>query len=65
MKRVRYKKYEGSLADQMGMEDLLNALSDYLLDSGFQNPWMEFSDLERTMDALRRLVRARGAPRVD
>ena len=53
MKRVRYKKYDGSLADQMGMEDLLNALSDYLLDSGFQNPWLEFSDLERTMDALR------------
>ena len=53
MKRVRYKKYEGSLADEMSMEDLLNALSDYLLDSGFQNPWMEFSDLERSMDALR------------
>ena len=53
MKRVRYKKYEGSLADEMSMEDLLNALSDYLLDSGFQNPWMEFSDLDRTMDALR------------
>jgi len=53
MKRVRYKKYEGSLADEMSMEDLLNALSDYLLDSGFQNPWTEFSDLDRTMDALR------------
>ena len=53
MKRVRYKKYEGSLADEMSMEDLLNALSDYLLDSGFQSPWSEFSDLERTMDALR------------
>jgi Ca-activated chloride channel family protein len=53
MKRVRYKKYEGSLSDEMSMEDLLNALSDYLLDSGFQNPWMEFNDLEHTMDALR------------
>jgi Ca-activated chloride channel homolog len=53
MKRVRYTKYEGGLAGEMSMEDLLNALSDYLLDSGFQNPWMEFSDLERTMDALR------------
>jgi Ca-activated chloride channel family protein len=57
MKRVRYKKYDGSLADQMGMEDLLNALSDYLLDSGFQNPWMEFSDIERTMDALREALK--------
>ncbi len=53
MKRVRYTKYEGGLAGEMSMEDLLNALSDYLLDSGFQNPWSEFSDLERTMDALR------------
>jgi Ca-activated chloride channel family protein len=53
MKRVRYTKYEGGLAGEMSMEDLLNALSDYLLDSGFQNPWMEFSDLDRTMDALR------------
>jgi Ca-activated chloride channel family protein len=53
MKRVRYTKYEGGLAGEMSMEDLLNALSDYLLDSGFQNPWMEFGDLDHTMDALR------------
>ncbi len=53
MKRVRYTKYEGGLAGEMSMEDLLNVLSDYLLDSGFQNPWMEFSDLDHTMDALR------------
>lgn len=53
MKRVRYTKYEGGLAGEMSMEDLLNALSDFLLDSGFQNPWMEFSDLDRTMEALR------------
>jgi Ca-activated chloride channel family protein len=53
MKRVRYTKYEGGLAGEMSIEDLLNALSDYLLDSGFQNPWMEFGDLDHTMDALR------------
>jgi len=53
MKRVRYTKYEGGLAGEMSMEDLLNALSDYLLDSGIQNPWMEFSDLDHTLDALR------------
>jgi Ca-activated chloride channel homolog len=57
MKRVRYTKYEGGLAGEMSMEDLLNALSDYLLDSGFQNPWMEFSDLDHTMDALRDALR--------
>ncbi|HVW77244.1 MAG TPA: VWA domain-containing protein [Alloacidobacterium sp.] len=53
MKRIRYTKYEGGLAGEMSMEDLLNALSDFLLDSGFQNPWMEFSDLDHTLDALR------------
>ncbi|HYK37025.1 vWA domain-containing protein [Alloacidobacterium sp.] len=52
MKRVRYTKYEGGLAGEMSMEDVLNTLSDFLLDSGFQNPWLEFSDLDRTMEAL-------------
>ena len=44
MKRVRYTKYTGDLASEMSMEDLLKALSDYLLDSGFQNPFTRFSD---------------------
>jgi Ca-activated chloride channel family protein len=57
MKRVRYTKYDGSLAAEMSMEDLLNALSDFLLDSGFQNPWTQFSDLDQTMDALREALR--------
>ena len=57
MKRVRYGKYEGSLADEVSMEDLLKALSDYLLDSGFRNPMMEFQDLDKTMDDLREALR--------
>jgi Ca-activated chloride channel family protein len=44
----------------MSMDDLLKALSDYLLDSGFQNPYAEFQDLDQTMedlkDALRRAL---------
>jgi len=35
------------------MEDLLQALSDYLLDSGFQNPFMQFQELDHTLDDLR------------
>ncbi|HEX3438568.1 MAG TPA: VWA domain-containing protein [Pseudacidobacterium sp.] len=57
MKRVRYTKYDGSLVSEMSMEDLLNALSDFLLDSGFQNPWAQFSDLDQTMEALREALR--------
>jgi Ca-activated chloride channel family protein len=57
MKRVRYGKYEGSLADELSMEDLLKALSDYLLDSGFRNPMMQFQDLNQTMDDLKEALR--------
>ncbi len=40
------------------MEDLLNALSDYLLQSGFQNSygWYEMRDQEQTLDELRRAI---------
>ena len=37
MKRIRYSKYVPDPAGEMSMEDLLGALSDYLLQSGFQN----------------------------
>ncbi|HTA85819.1 MAG TPA: VWA domain-containing protein [Silvibacterium sp.] len=39
------------------MEDLLQALSDYLLDSGFQNPFMQFQELDHTLDDLREALR--------
>jgi len=57
MKRVRYTKYTGDLASEMSMEDLLQALSDYLLDSGFRNPFMQFQELDRTLDDLREALR--------
>jgi Ca-activated chloride channel family protein len=57
MKRVRYTKYNGDLASELDMEKLLEALSDYLLDSGFQNPMMEFQDLDQTMDDLKEALR--------
>jgi Ca-activated chloride channel homolog len=57
MKRVRYTKYTGDLASEMSMEDLLQALSDYLLDSGFRNPFMEFQELDHTLDDLREALR--------
>ena len=39
MKRVHYTKYNGDLASEIDLEDLLQALSDYLLDSGFHDPY--------------------------
>ena len=53
MKRIRYTKYTGDLASEMEMDDLLKALSDYLLDSGFRDPFQRFSELDHTMDDLR------------
>src|SRR5215510_8792252 len=58
MKYTRYSKYVGDLADEMSMEDLLNALSDYLLESGFQNEYMYFQQMdEHTLDALKEAIR--------
>jgi Ca-activated chloride channel family protein len=57
MKRVRYTKYTGDLASEMEMDDLLKALSDYLLDSGYRDPFDRFSDLEQTMSDLKEALR--------
>jgi Ca-activated chloride channel family protein len=57
MKRVNYTKYRGDLASEMDMEDLLDALSDYLLDSGFRDPYADFQELDHNLDDLRRALR--------
>jgi len=58
MKFTRYGKYVPDPASEMSMQDLLNALSDYLLQSGFQNAYMEFYQMpsEHTLDDLRRAI---------
>ncbi len=57
MRRTEYTKYKGDLASEIDMEDLLNALSDYMLDSGFRDPYADFEELEHTMDDLREALR--------
>jgi len=59
MKRVRYSKYTGQLADELEMESLLEALSDFLLDSGFQSPFSRFQEMrgDQTLDNLREAMR--------
>jgi Ca-activated chloride channel family protein len=58
MKRIRYTKYVPDPAGEMSMEDLLNALSDYLLQSGFQNSYgmYDMRDMEQTLEDLKRAI---------
>ena len=58
MKRIRYSKYVPDPASDMSLEDLLGALADYLLQSGFQNylSYYDMPDGEQTLDELRRAI---------
>ena len=57
MKRIRYSKYVPDQAGEMSLEDLLNALSDYLLQSGYRDSmWYELPDGEQTLDQLRQAI---------
>ncbi len=57
MKRIHYTKYRGDLASEIDLEDLLQSLSDYLLSSGFYDPFASFQDLDHTLDDLREALR--------
>jgi Ca-activated chloride channel homolog len=58
MRRIRYSKYVPDPAGEMSMEDLLSALSNYLLQSGFQD-YLSYYDSpngEHTLEELRRAI---------
>ena len=57
MKFIKYSKFVADPASQMSMEDLVQALSDYLLQSGFQNQYAfyEMPD-DQTLDQLRQAI---------
>jgi Ca-activated chloride channel family protein len=57
MKSVRYTKYIGDLTSEIDLEDMLKALSEYLLDSGFRDPFARFQELDHTIDDLREALR--------
>ena len=58
MKLTRYTKFTGDLSTSFDLEDLMQALSDFLLDSGFQDPFAPWSnDGEQTLDNLREAIR--------
>ncbi len=59
MKRITYSKYVPDPASEMSMEDLLSALSDYLLQSGFQNTYTNFYEMrdpEQTLEELKQAI---------
>jgi Ca-activated chloride channel family protein len=56
MRRVSYSKFS---EEDLGieMDDLLRALSDYFLQSGYQDPYMQFTEMnEHTLDQLREAI---------
>src|ERR1700691_5945653 len=56
MKSVRYSRFTG---DDFGLtaEDLMQALSDFFLQSGFDNPYMQFSEFNsNTLEDLKRAI---------
>jgi len=56
MKSVRYSRYTG---EDLGVdaEDLLQALSDFLLESGFNTDYMPFNEMnEHTLEDLKRAI---------
>jgi Ca-activated chloride channel family protein len=56
VKRVRYSKYTGGDLE-IDAEDLLQALSDFLLSSGFQDPYMQFSEMnEHSLEDLKNAI---------
>jgi Ca-activated chloride channel family protein len=58
MKRIRYTKFNGDLASSFGLEDLMQALGDFLLDSGFNDPYSRFQEFnDQTMESLRDAIR--------
>lgn len=56
MRRISYSKYS---EEDLGieMEDLLRALSDYFLQSGYQDPYLQFSELnQHTLEELKQAI---------
>ncbi|MFP5231045.1 MAG: vWA domain-containing protein [Acidobacteriota bacterium] len=57
MKLTRYTRFTGDLSSSLDLEDLLQALSDFLLDSGFEDPYSSFSNPDDSMESLREAIR--------
>ena len=57
MKLTRYTKFTGDLSTSFDLEDLMEALSDFFLDSGFDDPWSQFQNASDSIEDLREAIR--------
>ena len=57
MKLTRYTKFTGDLSSSFDLEDLLQSLSDFLLDSGFQDAFSPYQNMDDSMESLREAIR--------
>ena len=56
MKSVRYTRYTGEDID-LSAEDLLQALADFFLNSGFDNPYSRFGEFnQNTLENLKQAL---------
>jgi len=58
VKFTRYSRYQGSLLDGLDLEELVNRLGDFFLESGFESEYYGLAEMdpERTMEQLRRAI---------
>lgn len=57
MKSVNYSRYVGEDWDSLSLEELLHKLSDFLLQSGFDDPYLEeFRDSDRDLQDLHQAI---------
>lgn len=58
MKYIRYAKYTGEPADGIDMQELIQRLSDFFLQSGFESQFYNISEMdpERSMESLRQAI---------
>jgi Ca-activated chloride channel family protein len=56
MRSIKYSRYTGEDLD-IDAEDLLSALSDFFLESGFENQYMRFSQMDQhSLEALKQAI---------
>ena len=59
MKLIKYSRFTGEAIDGIAMEDLMNALSDFFLQSGFQSQYYNMYEMppEHSLEQLREAIR--------
>src|SRR5579871_4392674 len=59
MKFIKYSRYTGQEADNVGLDDLMQALSDFLLQSGFESDMYGVYEMpqENSMEQLAQAIR--------